>query len=365
MPSYNRSKERHVNINLTQKRLEHIIDGLPVGLMVFDGEMHLMLYNEPALELTGIGIENVLSGDYLDIVDEEVRGMLTAVSSAAGPTHLRKLIERDGKAVSYTIQCVADDIGSDTILIVEDATKYMEIEKIKRDFISTLLHKLRGPLSTLKTSLAMLQGGVVEGNTLQAREILEMGYHEVNRLATLVNDMRDMFLIETGLVEKEMDIEEFPISAPLDRAVEELAKTGPPFNSVRRRLVIDGRFTSRVTTDFEKLKKVFAILLKNALMYSPETKKVTVACEERDTDIEIRVEDRGIGIGEKNLPFLFGKYFRETNQATREHEGNGLGLFIAKSLIERMNGTIFCESIQGKGCVFSFSLPHSGAGGNG
>jgi signal transduction histidine kinase len=351
-----------VNLNLTQEKLERIIDSLPVGVMVFDKETRLKLWNETSLELTGIGIENIVSENYIDSLHADIREMLTAAHAVKNPKYFRKLIEWDENGHSHMIDCILDSKEDDTVLIVQNASRFMEVERIKRDFIGTLLHKLRTPLSTLKTSHAMLQGGVVKEVPPQAREILDMGYHELNRLVTLVNDLRDLFLIETGLMKKEMDEETYPFSAALNRAVEELAKS---IGSVQKRLVISGRFDRNVTTDFEMLTKVFLILLKNAFMYSPETAEVKVVCEERDTDTEIRVEDKGIGIRKKSLPFLFSKYFRETNETTRDREGNGLGLFVAKSFIEMMNGTIFCESIPGKGSVFSFIIPHSGTASHG
>ena len=346
-----------MNMNLKRPELEQIVDYLPVGIMVFDREMRLRLWNEVALSLTGIGIEDVLSGDYAELLNDEMRLKFDAATGNSDTSHEHWVIERDGKSIGYTLRSIRNDGEDNTILIIEDATKFMDVEKIKRDFIGTLLHKLRGPLSTLKTSLSMLQAGAVKGISTEAHEILDMGYHEVNRLVRLVGNMRDLFMIETGLAEKDMDIEEFPLSLPLNRAIEELAKMDPPFAAVRKRLVLKGHFNIGVRKDFEKLKKVFLILFKNALMYSQEETEVTVTCEENGDYIDVRIEDTGIGMSEESLPLLFGKYFRENNEATKVQEGNGLGLYIAKSFIELMKGTIYCESIQGKGSAFFFSLP--------
>ena len=213
-----------MNMNLKRPELEQIVDYLPVGIMVFDREMRLRLWNEVALSLTGIGIEDVLSGDYAELLNDEMRLKFDAATGNSDTSHEHWVIERDGKSIGYTLRSIRNDGEDNTILIIEDATKFMDVEKIKRDFIGTLLHKLRGPLSTLKTSLSMLQAGAVKGISTEAHEILDMGYHEVNRLVRLVGNMRDLFMIETGLAEKDMDIEEFPLSLPLDRAIEELER---------------------------------------------------------------------------------------------------------------------------------------------
>jgi signal transduction histidine kinase len=354
-----------MNMNVTHRELERIADYLPVGILVFDQGMQIRLWNDLALQLTGIGIEDVLSNNYSAALDWRVLAMmLNGNKETEKPSQQHLLLEQGEKTISYTVKRVPGDGDIDTILFVEDATKFMEIERIKRDFIGTLLHKLRGPLSTLKTSLAMMQGGIIEGISPQGREILGMGYHEVNRLVTLVNDLRDLFLIETGLAGKDMDSEEFTVSAPLNRAVEELSKMPEPCGSVRRRLVLKGSFEVPVAADFEKLKKVFFNLIKNGLMYSPEKSSVVVECVDAAGFVDIKVQDRGIGISSESIPLLFGKFFREPNQVTKIAEGNGLGLFIAKSFIELMKGTIYCESVQGKGSVFFMSLPRAGKAGN-
>jgi signal transduction histidine kinase len=100
-------------------------------------------------------------------------------------------------------------------------------------------------------------------------------------------------------------------------------------------------------------------------MYSQEETRVIVKSVDKDDYVEIQVWDEGVGITESSMPLLFGKYFRETNEATTKQEGNGLGLFIARSYITLMKGIIYCESVQGKGSMFSLSLSKAGADNHG
>ncbi len=346
-----------MNMNVTHQEMEQIADYLPVGILVFDAGMQVRLWNDLALTLTGIGIENVLSGNYAGVLDERVHAMLANAHNADNASQQHIIVEKGEKTISFTVKRVPNNGEFDTILLAEDATKLLQVERIKRDFIGTLLHKLRGPLSTLKTSLAMMQGQVIQGLAPQGREIIDMGYHEVNRLVTLVNDLRDLFLVETGLAEKDIDFEEFEVSSALHRAIEVLARMPEPFCSVRQCVTVKGFIDSRVRADFEKLTKVFFILLKNALMYSTRKPEIAIECSDTAGVIDVAVRDHGIGISKESTHLLFGKYFRETNHATRVLEGNGLGLFVAKSFVELMNGAIHCESEPGNGSVFFLSLP--------
>jgi signal transduction histidine kinase len=346
-----------MEINASRQDLENFIEYLPVGVVVFDTDMRLSLWNNLALELLGLGIETVLSGDLAGILDKELLACVTDVEQASHSGQQRLVLEKNGKVLSCTIKHIAVENGRQVIVIVEDATRFRRVEQVQRDFITNVLHKLRGPLSTLKTSLSMVQNEKVLSNPAQAGEILAMGYHEVNRLVDLVNDLRDLFLIDTGLAAKDIDIEEFAVSAAFDRAVDEIGKMPAPFSGIRKRILTAGDRRGRVRADFEKTRKIFSVLLKNALLYSEGDAAIEVDFSGRDDGVTVCVKDRGTGIAEESMPFLFGKYFREDTAQTRRNEGNGLGLFIAKSYADLMGGSIHCESIQSKGSVFFVSLP--------
>jgi PAS domain S-box-containing protein len=348
-----------MGISETRQELECFVEYLPVGVVVFDADMHLCLWNDLALELLGIGLETVLSEDFEVIFDEELLKIIKDNVQAPNHGQHRRILEKNGRVLSCTIKHVDAENGRQAIVIIEDATRFRRIEQIQRDFITNVLHKLRGPLSTLKTSLSMMQNkkALFVADPAQAGEILAMSYHEVNRLVDLTNDLRDLFLIETGLAGKDIDIEEFSVSDALDRAVDEIGKMPAPFSDVRRRLFLTGAPDGRVRADFGKTRKIFSVLLKNALLYSDGTSPIEVNFLQTDDGDTVCIKDSGAGIGEKSMPLLFGKYFREDTALTRSSEGNGLGLFIAKSYADLMGGSLHCESIEGKGSAFFVSFP--------
>jgi signal transduction histidine kinase len=349
-----------MGINETRQELECFVEYLPVGVVVFDADMRLSLWNNLALELLGIGLETVLSENFEAVFDKKLLKSIKDDEQVSHTGQQRLVLEKDGRVLSCTIKHIAAENGSQAIVIVEDATRFRQIELVQRDFITNVLHKLRGPLSTLKTSLSMVQNekALAVADPAQAGEILAMSYHEVNRLVDLVNDLRDLFLIETGLAEKDIDIEEFAVSNAFGRAVDEICKMpAAPFSDVRRRLFLTGDLLRRVRADFGKTKKIFSVLIKNALLYSDNEAQIEARFSETDDGVAVCVKDKGTGIAEKSMPFIFGKYFREDTEQTRRNEGNGLGLFIAKSYAELMGGSLHCESVQAKGSAFLVSLP--------
>jgi signal transduction histidine kinase len=347
-----------MGINTTRQELESFVEYLPVGVMVFDADMRMSLWNDCALDLLGIGMETVLSGEFSGILDEELlKSIRDAEGARAGQKRL--VLKRDNRVLSCTIKHVEGDGGTQAIVIVEDATRFKNIERIQQDFITNVLHKLRGPLSTLKTSLSMVQNekALAMADPAQTGEILAMSYHEVNRLVDLVNDLRDLFLIETGLAEKDLDIEDFAVSTAFGRALDEIGKMPAPFSNVRQRFFLTGNPYRRVHADFVKAKKIFSVLLKNALLYSDSNAPIEARFSEMDDGVTVCIKDKGRGIEEKYMPLVFSKYFREDTAQTRRNEGNGLGLFIAKSYAELMGGSLHCESVQDKGSMFMVSLP--------
>ena len=309
-----------MGINATRQELESFVQYLPVGVAVFEADMRMGLWNDLALELLGIGVETVLSGDFAGILDEELLACIRGVEQASHAGQQRVVLEKNGRVLSCTIKHISSENGRQAIVIVEDATRFRRIEQVQRDFITNVLHKLRGPLSTLKTSLSMVQNEKVLSDPAQAGEILAMGYHEVNRLVDLVNDLRDLFLIETGLAGKDLDIEEFGVSAALDRAVDEIGKMTAPFFGIRKRLVVTGDMNRNVRADFGKTMKIFSVLVKNALLYSENEAPIEVKYSVADSGVMVCIKDRGAGIAEKSMPLLFGKYFREDTALTRNNE---------------------------------------------
>ena len=346
-----------MGINATRQELECFVEYLPVGVAVFEADMRLSLWNNLALDLLGIGLETVLSEDFDGILDKELHKCIKNDERMSDAGQQRLVLEKDSRVLSCTIKHVASENGRQAIVIVEDATRFRRIEQIQRDFISNILHKLRGPLSTLKTSLSMVQNKKVLADPAQTGEILAMGYHEVNRLVDLTNDLRDLFLIETGLAANDIDIEDFVVSTAFDRAVDEIGKMPTPFANVRERFFLTGNPYRRVRADFGKTRKIFSVPLRNALLYSDNKAPIEAHFSELDDGVTVCIRDKGTGIAEKSLPLLFGKYFREDTAQTRCYEGNGLGLFIAKSYADLMGGSLHCESVEGKGSAFLVSLP--------
>lgn len=343
----------------TQYDVETFAECLPAGIVVLDRSGQVEFHNEMALQLLGISVHDLPPGEFGELVeDERVRQIVSRIS--AGEVAAEHLVfETRGRHVACTARSLGDGSvdGVGTVLMLEDAAKYRQMENVKREFVDTILQKIRGPLATIKTSMSMFSAVDMPGMPSDMREVLDMSRHEVNRLNLLLNDLRDLFLIETGLAGKEMDLEVFPIGKALESAMDRVRKQLPPGEPLSDRVKSSGDLSATVYGDFESVKRVLVVLLSNACTCSPKDGCVRVNCSIECGHTCIKVRDHGIGIAADMMPLLFTKFFREDNSVTRNTDGNGLGLFIARSLVELMNGTIDCESVQGRGTTFVVSLP--------
>jgi signal transduction histidine kinase len=338
--------------------IETFIERLPVGIVVLETDLRMMTCNNLALEILKVDVERCLMENFAEVVEDR-RLKETLLQMRDGKTQQRHLVLESGdRFVGCTIKAIPGDEGAhEFIITVEDATKLRDLERMKREFIGSLLHRLRGPLATLKTSLAMVQDERMGSLPHAIRDILGMGHHEVNRLSVLLDDMRDLFLIETGLAGDDLVPETFSIADVLDRTIAGLYKMNPSFSAMRQRIVRSGNLEVKVVADFDKTKRVLTILLKNAFQYSPDICPVELSCLKKDGAASIRIHDSGEGIAKDKLPMVFTKFFREDTPWTRKTEGNGLGLFIANSYTGLMGGSLYVESEPGKGATFFLSLP--------
>jgi signal transduction histidine kinase len=231
----------------------------------------------------------------------------------------------------------------------------MQLEVIKSDFIEMILHKFRNPLTSIKTSLAMLRSGKISQLPDSLKEVVDLSFDEVNRLHTLVNDLRHTFLIEAGLSAKETYLEQIDFFQVLDRVYSELEKI---FNmDVRKRFKIVGESKQAIRGDFEKLKTALFNLFKNSLVYSNPDTQIRLTLKEQETQLILLLQDNGQGIPAPEVSQIFKKFYRANPQDTPYREGNGLGLYITKNFLADMHASVYCESKQGDGTAFTVSLP--------
>jgi histidine kinase len=245
----------------------------------------------------------------------------------------------------------ADELGQLAERFNRMAEKLHQVEDMRRQLIGDVSHELRTPLTAIKGSMEGLMDGVLPATDETYRQI----HQEAERLNRLVDDLQELSRVEAGAYE--LDLRPVQIAAPLETLAKRFRQQ---FKAKGVGLDLDlPAALPPVLADEHRLLQVLSNLTSNALQYTPPGGTVTVSAARTDESIRITVYDTGPGIAPEHLPHLFDRFYRADKSRSRAAGGgSGIGLTIAKHLVEAHGGKIWVESAGiGKGSAFSFTLP--------
>ena len=240
--------------------------------------------------------------------------------------------------------------------IERDITKLKIIDKMKSEFLSLASHQLRTPLSAVKWFGQMLLAGDAGKLSRLQREYVSKINLSNEREIQLVNSLLNISRIESGrimVIPKPTIIKDLVDSVVTDAGVSQ----GDRVRNIEVRVA---KNISEMNVDPELVRHVFMNLLVNAMRYTEKNGKIEVEVKTKGKFLFCSVRDNGIGIPEQEKGRIFERFFRATNAMKRETEGSGLGLYLAKTIVESSEGKIWFESKEGKGTSFFFTLPLSG-----
>jgi signal transduction histidine kinase len=225
------------------------------------------------------------------------------------------------------------------------------LERLRRNMVADVAHELRTPLSNLKGYLEAISDGVVQADETTIRSLNE----EATSLSHLVEDLQELSLADAG------DIKINPQPEDTCKLIKEVVTvTQAKANAKGLSLSCDlPDAISPVNIDIYRIKQVLNNLLSNAIAHTGKDGRITVMAWEQDDKVYISVSDTGEGIPPEHLPMIFERFYRVDKSRTRATGGSGLGLTIAKRLVEAHGGTIQVKSEVGKGSTFTFTLPVS------
>jgi PAS domain S-box-containing protein len=237
--------------------------------------------------------------------------------------------------------------------IFNDLSREKKINSLKSEFVSIAAHQLRTPLSAIKWAIRMVLDGDAGTINDEQKDLLTKGFISNERMIRLVNDLLNVSRIEEGRYG--FNFEELNMSQicdPLVEGMEDLFK--------KNEIIIDyikAKEDYKVYVDRERIRIVLQNLLENAVKYTQRNGRIILTVEKAGDKIKVSVKDNGVGIPKKDQEKLFTKFFRAQNVVRIQTDGTGLGLFIAKNIIDKHNGEIGYVSEEGKGSEFYFTIP--------
>lgn len=335
-------------------RSEAVVNSITDPLLVLDGQHRLVFVNPAAEQVFGLNEELVRGVHLLEATrDDKLFDLITTAAQrgdeAAKVTLMRKI---DGKDHHFAVSVtpIPGEGISGYVVLLNDVTHYRELDQLKSDFVSTVSHEFRTPL----TSIAMGVGLLLERHPNADREhqLLAAVDEDTRRLTRLVNDLLDLSRIESGRIQMEFA----PVSfAELLRQAADLFRGQAESKGLK--LVIDVPPELPLAwADQARISWVLSNLVDNALRYTPTGGSITLSAQAKGNRLYVSVADTGVGIPPSEHESIFRKFVQLPAPEGTSTGGAGLGLSIAREVVEAHGGRIWVESNVGAGSTFIFTL---------
>ncbi len=355
------SRSSVVRLIREKKRIEAVINSLHEPVIGLDSNKNILFINEEAFSILNLPRKNVVGSNAAelslrnDLLRRLIRELYTEKSENKDPLK----IYADNKESYFQMDNIPLHIDSEdgngrefigNVIILHNITKYKELDSAKTNFISTVSHEMKTPISSILMSLQLLSddrlGKLNEEQLSFIRNIKDSS----NRLLEITGELLNMAQIETGnlklmpKITKPIELIDYAI-----KATQVLAERFCCFVEVEYPEKI-----SKIFVDSEKIAWVITNLLSNAIHHSPEKSRIIIGAREKEKTVEIFVRDFGRGIDPRYHKNIFERYFRVPGTKV---QGSGLGLAISREFVEAHGGAISVESEIGRGSCFTVSLP--------
>jgi PAS domain S-box-containing protein len=351
-------------IKASERRIRTIIENMLVGLVIFTKDGTIESINPSSERMFGYRAEELVGKHIMSLFHD------STLFSVNNPNDRRNFMEnlfqkslnRVGEfdalkkmGEDFPIELSLSELetaeGARYLANVLDVSERREVERLKKEFVSTVSHELRTPLTSIRGSLTLLNVGALGGLPEQAKKVVGIAERNTIRLITLINDILDIEKLESGKLDMVFDT--VNMSNVLDRSAEAVRAFAEQ-NGIRLEMMPT---TASVYADGDRLVQVLVNLVSNAVKFSPKGAAVTIVVQEVPNWVEVQVIDRGRGIPAKYKNLLFQRFQQVEASDSRKKGGTGLGLAICKGIIEAHGGNIGVESEEGKGSVFWFRIP--------
>jgi two-component system phosphate regulon sensor histidine kinase PhoR len=339
-------KELVETISEDRTRLATILDNMADGVIMTDVEGNISLANRAAEKL--LNIREAKNKPLIEAVrDHEVDELLKLCLRTAQP----QAVQYESSTSKRYLRAIAIPIAnSGVLLLFQDLTELRNLQTTRRELIGNISHEFRTPLAGIKAMVETLGDGAIDDKKA-ARDFLTRIDSEVNRLTQLVAELTELSRIETGKAELKKE----PVN--LNQLVEEVIAQLSP-QAERQKLSISKDFAAdlpSVPADKDRVRQVIANLVHNAIKFTRPGGMITITTRTLEGSVVVDIADTGIGIPKEDLARVFERFYKRDK--ARTGEGTGIGLAIAKHVVEAHGGNIWVESEEGKGSIFSFSMP--------
>lgn len=360
--------EEYAGSNLAQllmekKRIEILINNMHDPVMGVDENGKVLFANDETLKITGLKKADLVGEDvrHIAMVNDLVRLLIRDIDQpASGDLEKAPVKIYADKKESYfekevihidmvpTGEAASKTIGH--VIILKNITPFKELDSAKTNFIATISHELKTPISSIKMSIQLLENSKTGSLNEEQLQLLESIREDSNRLLKITGELLDMSQVETGNIQ--LNMQQSDAYSIVQYAVD-ATRTQAEQKHIRISVDADDNIPN-INMDSEKTAWVLTNFITNAIRYSPEDSEIILSLKKKDKGVCYAVKDFGKGIDSRYRERVFERYFQIPGSSK---SGTGLGLAISKDFIEAQGGKIGVETEQGMGSTFFFYLP--------
>ena len=347
-----------------KKRIETLINNMNDPVIGLDENRRILFMNDIAMKISGVKPEEVINKQVQDIAvkNDLIRSLVQDLFIEPSVASLKKLpikIYADNKESYFEKEIIPINIVPTgekeerligTVILLQNITPYKELDFAKTNFIATVSHELKTPISSIQMSMQLLSNTQIGALNEEQEMLVQSIKEDADRLLKITGELLNMTQMETGSIQ--MSVMASSPQEIIDYAIRS-NKTAADNKQIKLQTSIAANIPN-VLADKDKTAWVLINLISNAIRYSYENSTVVIDLTTDEKKIQFAVTDSGQGIAPQYINKIFDRYFRIPGA---RKEGTGLGLSISKEFIEAQNGRIEVESELGVGSKFSFVLP--------
>ena len=340
----------YLNVEASRRQLEAVLNSTSDPVLVTDHRNRLLLTNRAAQIALGQNIDNSSGLDTEKVIKlRPLLVLLQGTHTQIQSTEIMLADKRTYLATASSVMVEGRQIGR--VCIMRDVTHFKELDSMKSEFVATVSHDLRSPLTLMRGYATMLEmvGELNEQQQGYVRKIIS----GVENMSRLVNNLLDLGRIEIGVG---LQVEYVTVLDIIERVTSALQLQASQKN-ISLKVELPKDMPHAVEADQALLHQAVYNLVENAIKYTPDEGRVTIRTLSQPGYLIFAVEDSGLGISTEDLPHLFEKFYRGKQRETRSQPGSGLGLAIVHSVATNHGGRVWVDSVVGKGSTFYLQIP--------
>lgn len=346
-------KLKHTISRVTEEKtkLSNILTSMSDGIIALDTNLQVININASAARLLSSNVDELNTNIKTILRDLDLEIFIKDSMTNNKKESISKKLHNKTLNFSLSPISIDSDKAIGMVILIQDISEKEALEQMRKDFVSNVSHEFRTPLTIMKGNLECIVDGMVSPSEIP--ESCTTLLKETNRLERMVRDLLELSKLESGKVQANFD------KVDINSFIKDMSRTVRPLimnKNIELILDLDSNLPP-LLSDYDKLKQLFLIFLDNAIKFSPFNSEIKIKSTLDNDCILLLISDKGVGIDPSNIEHLGERFYKADSSRSSANNGTGLGISIAKKLIELLQGDFSIDSEINKGTTIEIYLP--------